>query len=72
MTMDWQPISTAPDNYETVWVSDGKDVELARRMWSVNGPMDIWESREQWDNDGDTAMVSFNPTHWMSRPAPPK
>lgn len=75
--MQWQPIETAPKNYETVWVSDGADVELARRAPTSPARLEAglrnqWWSAEHFDWDGNPDDVDFTPTHWMARPLPPK
>jgi hypothetical protein len=59
--MTWQPIETAP--------KDGKDVLLTvdglvrLGFWDVprGGVWSLWPGRDR-----------FNPTHWMSLPAPPE
>jgi len=69
--MQWQPIETAPETYDTVWLTDGKEVELASREWSFDGPKDTWESGEQWGADGCADRIAFKPVMWMPRPTPP-
>lgn len=70
----WQPIETAPKDYEPVWVADAENVELGVRKLSSRTlePLDEWESAESTDRDGDRNPLDFTPTHWMARPAPPR
>jgi hypothetical protein len=59
MTMEWQPIETAP--------RDGQAI-LA---WDENLTYEIaYRQRGKWRYG--PKGYSFNPTHWMPLPAPPK
>lgn len=60
---EWQPIETAPRGSDNEFL--GWDGQLIDKTW------------EGWDEDGKPVYVradwcSWEPTHWMQLPPPPK
>lgn len=61
--MEWQKIETAPRGIENKFLGwDGHSVDKTWEAWS-DGDKPVYV-REDW--------VSWQPTHWMPLPAPPK
>lgn len=74
---DWQPMATAPKDGTGIFATDGE--RLATFYWEDVSWADprFWQigctaySKETEVQDYDTT-ISFEPTHWMKLPPPPK
>ncbi len=64
----WQPIETAPDNYDVlVWLPDFNKVTVAWYSTTTS----LWPHDEEYNEYGEGCNVGL-PTHWMHLPEPPK
>ena len=66
--MEWQKIETAPRNTQEMYVVRGFNVDMGGYYYTTD-PWCVWHN----DIDGFVRWPhSFEPTHWMPLPDPPK
>lgn len=70
--MEWQPIETAPENTFILIYENGRYHVAQYELTDVDGYFDVQEPLWGFVDGWLDVDSSFNPTHWMPLPEPPK